>query len=254
MFDEFYELGNGCICCSVRDDLVNTLERLLERKDKFDYILVETTGLANPGPVASTFWVDDELDSHIFLDGVVTVVDVKHILRHLDEKRPDGPTEAQMQVAYADCLLLNKQDLVTPEESTAVEARLKEFNTTAKLLRTTKSSVPLDEILNIGAFSFARVNALPEVVDAAAADPDTHSHSSAVSSVCIKAKGIAVDVDLFTRWIGGLLWEPEPPLEVYRSKGVINAAGSDAKHILQAVHELFDCQPSSEAWAEPVSD
>ena len=112
----------------------------------------------------------------------------------------------------------------------------------------------LDEVGVRFGWSTTLWTALPEVVDAAAADPDTHSHSSAVSSVCIKAKGIAVDVDLFTRWIGGLLWEPEPPLEVYRSKGVISAAGSDAKHILQAVHELFDCQPSSEAWAEPVSD
>ena len=85
-FDEFFSLGNGCICCSVRDDLVNTLERLLERKDKFDYILIETTGMANPGPLASTFWLDEELESQMHLDGVITIVDSKNILRRVSEK------------------------------------------------------------------------------------------------------------------------------------------------------------------------
>jgi G3E family GTPase len=129
VFDEFFELSNGCICCSVRDDLVNTLERLLERRywsnlrltntevyqfshtrNKFDYILVETTGMANPGPIASIFWLDDELESRLYLDGIVTLVDSKHVVRHLDSAKASGKcNEAFLQIAFADRIILNKQ-------------------------------------------------------------------------------------------------------------------------------------------------
>eukprot|EP00741_Cyanophora_paradoxa_P007324 tig00001110_g7084.t1 len=157
IFEECYELNNGCICCSVRDDLVVTIERIMEKRDLFDYILVETTGLADPGPVASVFWVDDALESPVYLDGIVTLCDAKHAPQHLDEAKPDGAVnECARQVAFADRILLNKADLVTPTELSGVEARLRGINPTASLLVTERSKVDLDFVLDIRAFDAKR--------------------------------------------------------------------------------------------------
>src|SRR5207253_4815907 len=121
--EEIFEMNNGCICCTVRGDLIRILGKLLKRKDKFDYILIETTGLADPGPVAQTFFSDDEMKAKLQLDAIVTVVDVKHIVQHLDDLR-----EPEEQVAFADVILLNKTDLVTPAEVDALEKRLRAIN------------------------------------------------------------------------------------------------------------------------------
>ncbi|KAF1792704.1 P-loop containing nucleoside triphosphate hydrolase [Phytophthora cactorum] len=127
VMDGFYELSNGCVCCSVRDDLVNTLEKLLERRDRFDYIVVETTGMADPGKVASVFWVDDELEGRIFLDGIVTLVDAPRLNFHLTH--PDTQREAAAQLAYADRILLNKGDLVPDiEQRLEIEQKVTQVN------------------------------------------------------------------------------------------------------------------------------
>src|SRR3954449_12375628 len=140
--EEIFEMNNGCICCTVRGDLIRILGNLMKRRDKFDYILIETTGMADPGPVAQTFFMDDEIQRATRLDGIVTVVDAKHVTEHWDSH------EVQEQIAFADVMLLNKLDLVTPAQVDELEARLRDMNPTAKVHRTTKSVVDMDKILN----------------------------------------------------------------------------------------------------------
>jgi G3E family GTPase len=149
--EEIFEMNNGCICCTVRGDLIRILENLLKRRDKFDYILIETTGLADPGPVAQTFVMDDHLREHLRLDGIVTLVDAKHIDRHLDDSH-----EAQRQIAFADVILLNKIDLADAAALDRVEARLRAINSIAKIHRTFYGEVPLDQCLDVNSFKVER--------------------------------------------------------------------------------------------------
>ncbi len=149
--EEIFEMNNGCICCTVRGDLLRILARLMKRKDRLDAILIETTGLANPAPVAQTFFTDPEMREQFSLDGIVTVVDAKHILLHLD----DSP-EALKQVAFADVILLNKTDLITPTELDALEQRLRRINAVAKVYRAQNAAVPIDRVLNLGGFKLER--------------------------------------------------------------------------------------------------
>ena len=145
--EEIFEMNNGCICCTVRGDLIRILGQLLKRRDRFDYILVETTGLADPGPVAQTFFSDEEVKESFRLDGIVTLVDAKHILLHLD----DAP-EAKQQIAFADRILLNKVDLVTPAELTLLEEKIHAINAVAQVFRTTQADLEADKVLNLHAF------------------------------------------------------------------------------------------------------
>jgi G3E family GTPase len=149
--EEIFEMNNGCICCSVRGDLMRILGNLMKRRDKFDYILLETTGLAYPGPVAQTFFLDDEIGSKLSLDGIVTVIDAKHISPRLEDSR-----ETREQIAFADVVLINKTDLVKPEELIALEIRLRKMNGAAKFFHTKNSKVDIDNILNISAFNLKR--------------------------------------------------------------------------------------------------
>ena len=145
--EEVFEMSNGCICCTVRGDLIRVLGNLMKRRDKFDYVLVETTGLADPGPVAQTFFMDDEIGSEFALDGIVTLVDAAHIDQQLG--RSDESTE---QVAFADVLVLNKTDLVSSESIDELESRLREMNRMARLVRSERANVPVETVLNLGAF------------------------------------------------------------------------------------------------------
>ena len=145
--EEIFEMNNGCLCCTVRGDLIRILGQLLKRRDRFDYILVETTGLADPGPVAQTFFTDDEVKAGFRLDGIVTVVDAKHIGLHID----DAP-EAKEQIAFADRILLNKVDLATPAELEQLEHRIRSMNAVAEIHRTTQSDLAVEMVLDIHAF------------------------------------------------------------------------------------------------------
>jgi G3E family GTPase len=153
--EELFEMNNGCICCSVRGDLIRVLGRLLKRKDRLDAILIETTGLANPAPVAQTFFTDDEMRASFRLDAIVTLVDAKHILLHLGDS-----DEAQKQVAFADVILLNKTDLVTPAELKSLEERLRHVNAVAKIYRTQNAEIPLDKVIGVGGFNLSRATDL----------------------------------------------------------------------------------------------
>jgi G3E family GTPase len=150
--EEVFEMSNGCICCTVRGDLIRVLGNLMKRRDKFDYVLVETTGLADPGPVAQTFFMDDEIQNEFTLDGIVTLVDAAHIDQQLG--RSDESTE---QVAFADVLVLNKTDLVNDESVDNLESRLRGMNSMARILRSENANVPVDTVLNLNAFDLDQV-------------------------------------------------------------------------------------------------
>jgi G3E family GTPase len=153
--EELFEMNNGCICCSVRGDLIRILGRLLKRKDRLDGILIETTGLANPAPVAQTFFTDDEMRRSFRLDAIVTVVDAKHVATHLDKG-----DESVKQLAFADVILINKTDLVTPAELDALEERIRGINAVAKVYRCRDCAVPLDRVLDVGGFKLERATEL----------------------------------------------------------------------------------------------
>ena len=150
--EEIFEMSNGCICCTVRGDLIRVLGNLMKRRDKFDYVLVETTGLADPGPVAQTFFMDDEIREEFTLDGIVTLVDAAHIGQQLG--RSDESTE---QIAFADVLVLNKTDLVETESLDTLEARLREMNRMARVVRSEKADIPVETVLNLSAFDLDQV-------------------------------------------------------------------------------------------------
>jgi G3E family GTPase len=170
--EEVFEMNNGCICCTVRGDLIRIIEGLLKRKGKFDAIIVETTGLADPAPVAQTFFVDDEVQAKARLDAVVTVADAKW----LTDRLKDAP-EAKSQIAFADVILLNKTDLVSLDELLEVEARIRGLNPYARIIRTVKSQVELKEVLDRGAFDLERILELePAFLEDGGHDHDHHGH------------------------------------------------------------------------------
>ncbi|MBP6506399.1 MAG: GTP-binding protein [Opitutaceae bacterium] len=153
--EELFEMNNGCICCTVRGDLIRILGRLLKRKDKLDAILIETTGMANPAPVAQTFFTDDEMKASFRLDAIVTLVDAKHISQHLGTD-----DEALKQIAFADVILLNKTDLVAPAELDALETRIRGINAVAKIHRTQNAAIALDQVIDVGGFNLSRATEL----------------------------------------------------------------------------------------------
>jgi G3E family GTPase len=241
--EEIFEMNNGCICCTVRGDLIRILGNLMKRKDKFDYILVETTGLADPAPVAQTFLVDDEIRSQLKLDAIVTVVDAKHLIQHLDDEKEDGvENEAVEQLAFADRVLLNKIDLVTVAEREEVVRRIRSINANAEIIPTTMSEVDLDQILGVGAFDLNRVLEMePEFLS------DTeHQHDQSITSVGIDCEG-EVSVQKINEWLGWLLGERGT--DIFRMKGILNMWGDNRRFVFQGVHMLFDGTPG-QPWGE----
>ncbi|KAL4436341.1 hypothetical protein ABPG77_009903 [Micractinium sp. CCAP 211/92] len=170
--EQILVLNNGCLCCTVRDDLVEMLHRLYERRSEFDRVLIETTGLAQPAPIIQTFFLDPKVADRMRLDGVVTMVDAKHVVHHLDEEKPEGVVnEAVEQIAYADRIVLNKTDLVQPEQLEALEQRIRAINSIAQVTRAQRAEVPLDYVFGVGGFDLEKVE--QEVL---AAEKSAHSH------------------------------------------------------------------------------
>jgi G3E family GTPase len=235
--EEIFEMNNGCICCTVRGDLIRILGNLMKRKDRFDQIAIETTGLADPAPVAQTFFVDPEVSEQLRLDAIVTVVDAKHLLLHLDEQKPEGvENESVEQLAFADRVVINKVDLVDDAAIAELEGRIREINALAPIVHTTFGQVDLDEILDVGAFDLDRVL----VDDPEFLDPDAeHQHDLTVTSVGIHADG-DLDQDRINRWLSRLL--AEQGVDIFRSKGILSIAGMDRRYVFQGVHMLLDGQ------------
>jgi G3E family GTPase len=239
--EEIFEMNNGCICCTVRGDLIRILGTLMKRRDKFDYILVETTGLADPAPVAQTFFVDEEIRAQLRLDAIVTVVDAKHLAIHLFEEKEEGiENEALEQLAFADRVLINKVDLVNEEELLLVEKQIRSINAGASLVRTQMSKVDLDWVLNARAFELSRVLE----VDPQFLEESEHMHDQSITSVGIEVDG-SVDLEKINDWLGWIL--REKGTEIFRMKGILNINASENRFVFQGVHMLFDGQPDR-AW------
>jgi G3E family GTPase len=227
--EEVFEMNNGCICCTVRGDLIRIVGGLMKRRDKFDGIIIETTGLANPAPVAQTFFVDDNVKAKTRLDAIITVVDAKHLPARLKDSH-----EAADQIAFADVIILNKTDLVTSEELEAVEASIRQINRFAVIHRTQRSAVPIAEVLNRGAFDLQRILSMQP--DFLSGDHD-HEHNEDVSSMSFEVEK-PIDPEKFNAWIGVLLQDRGPDL--LRTKGILNYVGEDRRFAFQAVHMIAD--------------
>jgi G3E family GTPase len=227
--EEIFEMNNGCICCTVRGDLIRILGQLMKRRGRFDGIIVETTGLANPAPVAQTFFVDEDVKRATTLDAIVTVVDAKHIAARLADS-----DEARAQVAFADVLLLNKTDLVSATDLDAAEGLIRAINPTARIVRSERSAVPLEAVLDRQAFSLERILA---EVDGNFLDSDEHSHDDEVRSVSFTLDR-PVDPEKFNLWIGGLLQAEGQDL--LRTKGILHYPNEERRFAFQAVHMIAD--------------
>jgi len=225
--EEIFEMNNGCICCTVRGDLIRIIGNLMKRRDKFDHLVIETTGLADPAPVIQTFFVDEDMQSLLSLDAVVTVVDAKHIWQHWDAD------EAQEQIAFADVILLNKTDLVAPEELDELEKRIRSMNAIAKIHRTRNSELAMDALLGVKAFDLDR--ALE--IDPNFLGEDTHVHDESVYSVALVEQG-ELDGQKLNNWLSELL--RTQGTDIFRMKGILNIAGEDNRFVFQGVHMLFD--------------
>ncbi|WP_376985223.1 CobW family GTP-binding protein [Bosea sp. R86505] len=227
--EEVFEMNNGCICCTVRGDLIRILDGLMKRKGKFDAIIVETTGLADPAPVAQTFFVDQDVGDATKLDAVITVTDAKW----LKDRLKDAP-EAKNQIAFADVIVLNKVDLVTPEELASVEAAIRAINPYAKLHRTTRCDVPIDQLLDRNAFDLDRILDIePDFLESG----HHHHHSDEVRSMSFTIPG-DVDPEKFMPWINDVSQAQGP--NILRSKGILAFKGEPRRFVFQGVHMILD--------------
>ena len=227
--EEVFEMNNGCICCTVRGDLIRIVGGLMKRRDRFDGIIIETTGLANPAPVAQTFFVDEGVKEKTRLDAIVTVVDAKHLPERLADSH-----EAEDQIAFADVIVLNKTDLVTPEELESVEARVRQINKFAVIHRTQRAELPIEQVLDQGAFDLERILRFdPDFLSG----EDEHEHNQDITSLSFEVDK-PIDPEKFNAWIGALLQEQGPNL--LRTKGILAYKGEDRRFAFQAVHMIAD--------------
>ncbi|XP_058115699.1 uncharacterized protein LOC131258401 [Magnolia sinica] len=270
--EDIIMLNNGCLCCTVRGDLVRMIGELVDKKKgKFDHIVIETTGLANPAPIIQTFYAEDVVFNDVKLDGVVTLVDAKHAGFHLDEVKPKGiVNEAVEQIAYADRIIVNKTDLVGEPEIASLIQRIKNINRMAHLKRTSFGKVDLDYVLGIGGFDLERIES---AVNAEGSKDDhddhdhkhdhhhhhhdheehdhkhehhadhhahDHTHDPGVSSVSIVCEG-SLDLEKANMWLGTLLLERSD--DIYRMKGLLSVEGMNERFVFQGVHDIFQGSP-----------
>jgi G3E family GTPase len=241
--EEILELNNGCLCCRVRKDLIKSLGDLFRKQKRFDYVLIETTGLADPGPVAQTFYLPD-LVKVLRLDSIVTVVDARHIEKEL----ADAP-EASAQIAFADVVLLNKTDLILPGDADRIEAHIRKMNAIARIYRTQRTQIDVGRIFNVKA---RRLDAPLELPDQHDHDHDHHDphkehehghehyHDESVRSFCIVEER-PLDLKKTEAWFSELLGTMGA--NIYRSKGILHIQGQPKRVVFQGVQMTFDAQP-----------
>jgi G3E family GTPase len=251
--EEVFEMNNGCICCTVRGDLIRVIGGLMKRANGFDGILIETTGLADPGPVAQTFFVDADVASRAKIDSIVTVVDAKHLPQRLKDSH-----EAEEQIAFADVILLNKTDLVSKDELKRVEGMIRGINRFAKIVHTERCKVPLDQVLGLGSFDLDEIlKHEPDFLGAQDTHHDhghdchdhdcdnpehhhhghDHEHDSTITSISMTADK-PVDIAKFEDWMGTLRATKGPDL--LRYKGILDVAGSNRRLAIQGVHMMME--------------
>ncbi|XP_054533316.1 zinc-regulated GTPase metalloprotein activator 1B isoform X2 [Pan troglodytes] len=254
LYEEWLELRNGCLCCSVRDNGLRAIENLMQKKGKFDYILLETTGLADPGAVASMFWVDAELGSDIYLDGIITIVDSKYGLKHLTQEKPDGLiNEATRQVALADIILINKTDLVPEEDVKKLRTTIRSINGLGQILETQRSRVDLSNVLDLHAFDSLSGISLQKKLQHV---PGTQPHlDQSIVTITFEVPGNAKEEHL-NMFIQNLLWEKNVRnkdnhcMEVIRLKGLVSIKDKSQQVIVQGVHELYDLEETPVSWKD----
>jgi len=259
LYEEWLELRNGCMCCSVKDSSVKAIEELMKRKGRFDYIMLETTGLADPGPIAALFWLDEELGSDVYLDGIVDVVDAKYFLRHATERKQDGlVNETIRQVALADVLIINKLDLVSDKELGVVRSTVQDINSVARVIETKHSCVDIESVLDLNAYSYKGSKekfSAPKFVPSS--EEKSHHLDNSISTITLDIDGDVNPTKLDT-FLQHLLWEKDVndtsghSMEIYRLKGVVSVPGEDRRVLVQAVHELYQTIPTTN-WMEAES-
>ncbi|BAO91849.1 cobalamin synthesis protein P47K (plasmid) [Caballeronia cordobensis] len=257
--EEIYEMTNGCVCCvgAVREDLVRIVRMLVERPERLDHIIVETSGLADPYPVAQTFFIDDPIAQRVTLDAVVTMVDAKHIAAHLDDLVLDGrDNQAVDQIVCADRIVINKVDLVTSAEIASLKERLRGLNATAEIVESSYAQIDLRRILGVGANEFAQQ--LVEVEEhhhhdhehEHDHDHDDHHHDESVSSVGIEGDA-DIDLDALQTWLAEL--RAADATKLFRMKGIFAVKGQPYRYVLQGVHDIIELK-AAQAWgSEPRS-
>ncbi|PZD73821.1 putative GTP-binding protein YjiA [Acaryochloris thomasi RCC1774] len=228
--EEIFEMNNGCICCTVRGDLIRIIGNLMRRRDQFDHLVIETTGLADPAPVIQTFFVDEEIQAQLDLDAVVTVVDAQHVEAHWDSE------EVQEQIAFADVILLNKTDLVEPDKLKELEQKMRAMNALVKIHHTQHCEIGMDSVLGVKAFDLKRALEIdPEFLG-----EDAHEHDDSVYSRSIVEAG-AVNLDKLNTWMTNLLETHGP--NIFRMKGILNVENEEQRFVFQGVHMIFDGAP-----------
>ncbi|TPX36276.1 hypothetical protein SmJEL517_g01407 [Synchytrium microbalum] len=256
---QWVELANGCLCCSTKDTGIQAIESLMESRGRFDYILLESTGLADPAPIASIFWLDEGLASSVKLDGIVTVVDAKHVLKYLEEEsgvHGHGVNEATRQIALADRILVNKVDLVDDAGVKEVEGVVRGINAVAPVARCVKSIVDLDFILGLNAFDGRQAPQEVHEDTTIHHHEHDHDHTSHVTTISF-THSTPIHRTCFESWLQRILWEPAaienlPGLEILRLKAVLDLVESpNTRTIVQAVRELYDLNDGG-VWEEGI--
>lgn len=257
--EDLITMDNGCVCCSVRGDLIRTLGQLSKRRKEFNAILLETTGLADPAPVIYTIQTNPKMSDHYRIDSIVCLADAKHLEQHLDEVKPDDAVnEAQQQVAFSDKILLNKIDLVTDDQKAALKKRIRHINKFATIIETERSRAPLDQILGINSFN------MESILDYAPNffDDDDQSDSEAQGeekktkrhrTELVQSVGIAFKGNLHAQWFNIFMMDllRERAADLYRTKGLLSFHGQgDTKFVFQGVHEQINFGPSNKPWAK----
>ena len=247
--EDLITMDNGCVCCSVRGDLVRTLGQLAKRRKDFDAILLETTGLADPAPIVYTMQTNSKMSDNYTLDSIVCLADAKHLPLHLDEIKPNKSdvNEAYQQVAFSDKILLNKVDLVTPEQKAALIKRLRNINNFAQVIETERSRAPLDKILGLGSFKMESIlNIDPEFFETQ--EGEGNHNLEVVQSVGLQFEG-----NLHAQWFNMFMMDllRERAADLYRTKGLLSFEGQgNVKFVFQGVHEQINFGPSSEPWKD----
>ena len=270
--DNFFELNNGCICCTVKDSLVSTLEQLALHRDRFEYILIETTGLANPGKIINIFWTDEALGSVLRLDGVVTVVDALNVARYMAES--DTSADFSSQIAYADRLVINKCDLVTEAQLREVENIVKSINSYAEISTSSFSKVEPSWLLHTESFSGYRFESVASKLESLFTKLDSEFCSPCVppssqahiphSADSLRTWGFQIEgvfeKTLLSRFLDDILYsngesmkKESINMQIFRIKGIVYLSGENYVHIVQAVHELFEFSASELPAAIPVN-
>ena len=237
------------MCCSVRGDLIRTLGQLSSSRKKFDAVLLETTGLADPAPVVYTVQTNPKISEHYRIDSIICLADCKHLEQHLDEQKPDNAVnEAQQQVAFADKILLNKVDLVTDEYKAKLKERVRGLNKFATIIETEKSKAPLDKILGLNSFNMEGI---------LKHDPNFFNEDESTKKVhnldMVQSVGVEFAGNLHAQWFNMFMMDllRERAADLYRTKGLLSFHGQgDAKYVFQGVHEQINFGPATEPWKE----